>query len=279
MKIDCCMITTNLQSRLSLMTNSVDSLKKHEDKFRQKIMSVDIFPDGGVSMDWYIKFQKAGWKVLSKKVAPHGSMVLNQRNAISNASADIVLYTEDDMLLNKLPKLTTIHKLFNEKIINGKRVGFICFNNHVWSKFNENPKHVIDFIHDLNNYITIDGDVFLVKNEIIKDKYYLNFPVSLTTKKLFFELEDYAFTNKVGWGIEQALTSAWFETGKDKEYVVLISLKPEIIEDIKSGKQITVLDFYSYANINFWNNDVTLRHPVTPGRQEGCGITDSMTIK
>lgn len=272
------MITTNLQSRLTLMQNSVSSLKKHDDKFSQKIMSIDVFP-GGIDTGWYDQFQKEGWKVLSKNVTPKGSMVLNQRNAISIASADIVLYTEDDILINRLPKLTTIHKLFNENIVNGKRAGFICFNNHVWSRFNENPKHIIDFIHDLNNYIIVDGDVFLVKNEKIQDKYYLNFPAAITTKKLFFELEDYAFINKVGYGLEQALTSAWFETGKDKEYVVLISLKNEIIDDIKSGKHITVLDFYNYANINFWNNDITLRHPETPGRREGCGITDNMIIK
>ena len=95
-------------------------------------------------------------------------------------------------------------------------------------------------------------------------------------KKLFFELEDYAFRHKVGYGLEQALTSAWFETDKDKDYAVLISLKNEIIDDLKSGKKISVLDFYNYANINFWNNDETLHHEVTPGRKEGCGITANM---
>lgn len=276
MKIDCCMITTNLQSRLSLMQNTVNSLKKNEDRFGQKIMSIDVFSEGEMSLDWFKQFQVAGWKVLHKNVAARSSMVLNQRNAIRRATAEIVLYTEDDILINRLPKLTTIQKLFNENIVNGKRAGFICFNNHVWKRFNENPKHIIDFIHDLNNYITLDGDVFLIKNEIIKDKYYLNFPAAITSKKLFFELENWAFINKVGYGIEQALTGAWFETGKDKDLAVLISLKPEIIDTIKSGKRITVLDFYNYANINFWNNDESLRHEVTPGRREGCGITEGL---
>ena len=274
MKIDCCMITTNLKSRLPLMQNCVDSLEKHQDKFNQKIMSVDIFPDGGVFMDWYTKFQKTGWKVLSKKVAPKGSIILNQRNAVSNASADIVLYTEDDIVINSIPKLTTIHKLFNEELVNGRRAGFICFNNHVWRKFNENPKHIIDFIHDLSNYIVVDGDVFLIKNVKIRDKYYLNFPAAITTKNLFLELQDYAFVKKIGYSGEQAITESWFETGKDKEYQVLISLKHEIIDDLKSGKKISVLDFYNYANINFWNNDPSLRHPVTPGRRAGDSYED-----
>ena len=213
MKIDCCMITTNLQNRLSLVENTVNSLTKLEDRFSRKIMSVDVFPDGA-SMDWFERFQESGWTVLSKKVDPKKSMILNQRNVITNATSDVILYTEDDILINNLPKLTTIQKLFNEKIIDGKRVGFICFNNHVFIKFNENPKHITDFINDLGNYITIDGDVFLIKNETLKDRYYLNFPVAITTKKLFLELQDYALARGAGLGVEAAMTGAWFDTGK-----------------------------------------------------------------
>ena len=270
------MITTNLESRVPLMLNAVKSLKNHEDVLGQKIMSVDMFPQGELTLNWYRQFESDGWNVLSKKVNTSGSMILNQRNVISAATSEVVLYMEDDILVNQLPSLRTIQKLFTEKLVNGKKTGFICFNNHVWSKFHENPTHIIEFIHNVDNYITVDGDVFLVKSETIKDKYYLNFPASITTKKLFFELEDYAFIHKVGYGIEQALTGAWFDTKKDQDYAVLISLKREILDDIKSGKKITILDFYNYANINFWNNDVSLRHEVTPGRKEGCGITKDM---
>ncbi|HJY98681.1 MAG TPA: hypothetical protein VJ227_03135 [Patescibacteria group bacterium] len=253
------MITTNIRDRLRLVENTVASLKKHEGLFSQKIMSVDVFPDG-VPLSWFDKFQKQGWKVLSKDVDAAKSMILNQRKAVSAAETDIILYTEDDILVNYLPKLTTIHKLFGGNIINGKPAGFICFNNHVWTKFKENPEHIISFINNLDNYITIDGDVFLVKNETIKDNYYLNFPVAITSKKLFLELQDYALESKKGSGVEAGMTKAWFDTGKDKEYAVIVSLKPKILTDIKSGKKITVIDFYNYANINFWNNDATLQH-------------------
>ncbi|KKU88103.1 MAG: hypothetical protein UY16_C0013G0013 [Candidatus Gottesmanbacteria bacterium GW2011_GWA2_47_9] len=275
MNIDCCMITTNLQSRLQLMQNCVASVEKQCGVFSKKILSVDEFP-GGVSTDWYDTLRKKGWTVLSKKVIPRGSMVLNQYRVVSAADSDIVLYTEDDIVINRLPKTTTIHKLFTQPMVHGKRAGFICFNTHVWKRFTQNPKHIMDFIHDLGNYIIVDGDVFLVKRDVMKDKYFLNFPAALTTKNMFLALQEYAFAHNVGWGTEQAMTSAWFELGKDKENEVLISLKPEIIDHIKSGKRITVLDFYNYANINFWNNDVTLRHPETPGRREGCGIVENM---
>ena len=229
-------------------------------------MSVDVF-DNEESLDWFNKYKKAGWKVLSKKIDPEKSMILNQRNAISNANTDVVLYTEDDILVNKLPKLTTIQKLFKQNTLNGKRTGFVCFNNHIWSKFKENPKHIIDYIHNLDNYITIDGDVFLIKNKTVKDNFYLNFPVALTTKKLFLELQNYALENYTRLGVEQGMTKAWFDMGKDKEIAVAISLKNEILTDIKSGKHITVQDFFNYANINFWGNDASLRHQPIAGRK------------
>ena len=259
------MITTNLKSRLALLRNAVQALKKHEDRFSRKIMSVDIFP-GGVALTWFDRWQKQGWRVLSKPVDAQRSMILNQRQVIAHARSEIVLYTEDDVVVNQLPQLTTIQKLFNENMIKGKRVGFMCFNNHVWSRFNEDPEHIINFINDLGNYMIIDGDVFLVKNEVVKDDYYLNFPVAVTTKSLFLELQDYALEHKRGLGVERGMTRAWFDTGKDKEYAVVVSLKPEVIHDIKLGKQITVVDFYNYANINFWSNDPHLRHESVAGR-------------
>lgn len=95
-------------------------------------------------------------------------MILNQKNSILNASSDIIFYCEDDIIVNKIPKIETINKLFNETLINNKPVGYISYNNHVYFNFNENPEHIIKFINDINNYVEIDGDVFLIKNIIIR---------------------------------------------------------------------------------------------------------------
>jgi hypothetical protein len=66
--------------------------------------------------------------------------------------------------------------------------------------------------------------------------------------------------------IEAGLTKAWFDLSYDKKYEVLIYVNNQILDDIVSGKKITVLDFYNYANMNFWNNDKNLRHPSVEGR-------------
>lgn len=255
------MITTNLSNRCSLLENTIKSINNCDNIFSEKILSVDVFQNTEcVSNTWFDKF-KNDWSVYFKNKSMRNSMILNQQNSIKNANNDIIMYSEDDIIVNKIPKLDTIDKLFNSNFVNDKQVGFICYNNHVWVNFNENPKHIIDFINNVDNYIIINDDVFLVKNKMIRDNYYLNFPVSITRKKLFLDIQNHCFSGSYrGKGVETAMSNAWFEMAMDKKYEVLIYLKNEIIDDIKSGKKISVLDFYNYANMNFWNNDINLRH-------------------
>lgn len=92
------------------------------------------------------------------------------------------------------------------------------------------------------------------------DNYYINFPVSITKKDLFLNMQNYCMEYGNGMGVETAMSKAWFDLGMCDKYEVLIYLKNEILDDIRMGKKITVLDFYNYANINFWNNDINLRH-------------------
>lgn len=259
MKPSCCLISTNLIDRLSLLDNTIASIEKHDNIFEEKILSVDMF-NGGVDFNWFLKYSQYDWKIINKNVTKYRSMILNQKNAILNAKSDIVFYSEDDIIINKLPSIDTINILFRENIINNKRVGFICYNNHVWINFNENPTHIIEYINNPKNYVKINNDTFLIKNNVVKDRYYLNFPVSIFNKELFVELHEYCFTNCKGEGVEGGMTKAWFDKNSGNNYEVLIYLKNEILDDIAVGKVINVLDFYNYANMNFWNNDKNLRH-------------------
>lgn len=262
MKISCCMILTNLTQRSQLVKNTIDSLHKCENIFDEKIMSVDRFP-GGDNL-WFSQYV-GEWDILFKEKSLSKSMILNHQNVVKKSSNNVVFYMEDDIIINKLPRQETIEKLFDGTEVNGKPVGFISFNNHVWIQFKENPPHIIDFISNPDNYITVNGDTFLVKSEIIKDRFYLNFPVAFFRKDVMLKLHEYAMVNCRRTTIEDGLTKAWFDLGYDKEYESLIYVKNEILNDIRAGKKITVLDFYNYAQMNFWNNDTTLRHPSVPG--------------
>jgi len=263
MKISCCMILTNIPQRAQLVENTIDSLDDCEKIFDERIMSVDVF-NGGLEAEWFNRY-KNNWSVYFKGKSPSKSMILNHQNVVQKSSNNVIFYTEDDIVINKTPKLDTIEQLFNGAVINGKPVGFISYNNHVWIQFKENPQHIIDFISNPDNYITINGDTFLIKTEMIKDRYYLNFPVSIFTRDVMLKLHEHAMINCTNTTIEEGLTKAWFDLGYDKKYEVLIYVKNEILDDIRAGKKLTVIDFYNYAQMNFWNNDTKLRHPSIPG--------------
>jgi len=266
MKISCCTITTNLLKRCVLLDNMVGSLNKCGDIFTEKIISVDVFGGGeSVDLKWFEKFNN-NWNVVYKNKDVSRSMILNQQNVLKKATNDVIFYAEDDIVINNIPQLDTINELFNGNLVNGKPVGFISYNNHVWIDFNQNPKHVIDFITNPDNYVSINGDLFLIKNMSIKDRYYLNFPVSIFNRDILLSLHEYAMNNCNGLSVEAGLTKAWFDLKYDDNYEVLIYVKNEILSDIRAGKNITVLDFYNYANMNFWNNDVTLRHEAIGNR-------------
>ena len=85
-------------------------------------------------------------------------------------------------------------------------------------------------------------------------------------------LHEYAMNHCGGLGVEAGLTKAWFDLKYDEKYEVLIYVKSEILDDIRVGKKITVLNFYDYANMNFWNNDVSLRHPSVVGRNNNINF-------
>jgi len=272
MKISNCVICTNLVDRLPLLDNTINSLNGCENIFDERVMSVDVFGDGqGVDLNWFEKYND-DWNIYYKNKDYLRSMILNQQNVLNKASNDVIFYMEDDIIINNVPQLDTIDKLFNGKLVNGKPVGFISYNNHVLIDFNQNPKHVIDFIMNPDNYISINGDLFLIKNTNIKVRYYLNFPVSIFNRKVMLSLHKYAMDSCLGLTVEAGLTKAWFDLKYDEKYEVLIYVKSEILADIRAGKKITVLDFYNYANMNFWNNDINLRHPSVIGRSDNVNF-------
>ena len=102
-----------------------------------------------------------------------------------------------------------------------------------------------------------------MKNEVIQDQYYLNFPVAIYKKDIYEKILNYSFDNYKNIGLEPGLTKAWFELGINKEYDVLIYLKNELL----NSKHITYEDFYKNANMQFWNNDENLRHKSINDRQ------------
>ena len=261
------MITTNTKNRLYLVDQTCSSMNKcAANWFDEKVMSVDLFKNG-VSLDHFSKFKNDGWQLVSKQAVAPKSMILNQRNAVEKANNDLILYSEDDIIINKLPSKETLDVLFNTKSIRDKKVGYICYNTHIYSSYmTEENLERTEFINDSNNYVMFGDDVFLIKTETLKDNYYINFPVAFTNKDLFLDLQSYALVNFKG-GVESGMTYAWFQKEYNKTYEVLIYVQKDIFNRISTGHKITINDFIYGANINFWNNDKSLQHPAIEGRR------------
>ena len=270
MKISCCLITTNIESRLHLLNQLIDSIDKcnnSSDIFNEKIISVDMF-NNGINNSYFEKFNKKNWIVYYKNVDARRSMILNQKKIIEKAKNDIIFYTEDDIIINKMPTFKTINLLFNTKAINNKKVGFICYNTHVFIEYQKyEDQKVVEYINDLNNYVIFNDDVFLIKSEVIKDRYYLNFPVAITTKQIFLKIQKNAFNKFTGSGVESAMTYSWFDMKYNELYNVLIYVKRNILEKVRRNEKITIHDFINGANMNFWNNDKNLKHKSINGRK------------
>jgi hypothetical protein len=262
MSVTCLLITTNVAKRLHLLRNTVTSIERCKtDLFDRKVMSVDIFEDEA-SLSHFDQYRIAGWEIVSGPSAGRNGIVNNQRRGLAHVQTDHVLYTEDDILINRIPSKAAWGAL-STRDVRGKGVGFICFNTHVFSNPERTPQERLDFINNENNYVQAEGELFLAKGPVLRDEYYLNFPVAITSKEIFTRLHEYAASRCNNQGVEVGLTNAWFGTGLDQKWESLIYLKP----DAWQRKPFTAQTFYYEANMNFWNNDTGLRHDSINGRE------------
>lgn len=166
---------------------------------------------------------------------------MNQRRGMNAMRTDWVLYTEDDIVL---------HRFFDPSLLDPPR--FVVFNTHV----NESPSTALEYLNNPQHYIKIGSEMFLCKDASLKDRYFLNFPVACGKREWFLALQEYAQEHCQGLGVEPAMTKAWFDLGFT--YDVLISVKPDVLTRLPFS---SVEDFHKEANMSFWNNDSTLRHP------------------
>ena len=281
MSIDCIVVTTNIANRLPLLENAIQSIEKSADKdlFSKKILSVDIF-QGGKSFDYFEKFSNLGWNVVSQT---SNSLFSNQRNAIKHTSSDYIFYSEDDIVINKIPSKKTIDSIIN-KNTSCKQMGFICYNTHTYEQYMHEKKYKFHNlnkisrrrgktvgvhneereiynrlleINNINNFLKIDDELFFIKPNSLIDNFFLNFPVAIVKRDIFLKLHEKALDSKYSsYGIETAFTKVWIDLLLHEKFSTAIYVKNNTI----SNMPLTLTDMIFAANMNFWNNDETLRH-------------------
>ncbi len=260
MKVSCLMITTTTPSRLHLLDNTINSIEQcNIDFIDSKTLSVDVMPKYPIDISYFKKFEKLGWNLAIGACSGHRGMLNNIIRGLQNINtSDYIYYCEDDVIITRLPKKSSFEIFTNNKTKNNKNIGYACFNTHILSLDKEIIPARLNFINDLKNYQKFGDELFLIKDEnILRDEYFLNFPSAIVNSNLFIELINYSKNKCKGIGIEPGLTQSWFDLKFNEQFDVATYVKPQTITKLP----IDLNKFYHMANMQFWNNDVNLRHP------------------
>jgi len=263
MKVTCLMITTTVKERLHLLHNTIMSIEKcNKTKvLDQKVLSVDIIEGHPYEAQHFQQYRDLGWFVVEGSCLGRQGMANNMLRGLANVDHDLLFYCEDDVVIHRIPTKKHLKELFDSKLGN---VGAIVYNTHACAPWEETGlESKLKYINDKCNYFGDGEDWFLAKGDPIKDEYWITFPAAIMKTINFRNCLNYACVHCVNKGMEPGMTQAWFDLGLGDSTVVVMYVKKEINKHFP-------LDFqglYNMANMQFWNNDVNLRHASVNNRQ------------
>ena len=267
--ISCLVCPTNSAHRVDLLDNCINSIESQGIVFAQKVISVDLFRPGENKYDPSITvndldFYKAkypGWTVIGGDVVSPRSMADNQIRGLAEIKSDYVFYSDDDVVIKKIPSQATLQELWN------RNVGWINYAPHTCVIFDHPPPHVADYVNNVSNYLSINDDFFMRKDITIWDSYLLHFPVAIANTEIITKLHNYAidtYDDVVGeMGIEIGLSQAWVTIGIPNE--VYIYLHPAVLDVLPL---VNLYDLFYFANISYYRNNSSM---ITP--QATCGYS------
>ena len=241
MTFGCMLITTNVSRRIKYITNAINSIDLCGVKFDQKILSVDMFEDGK-SKSFFDKFK--GWEIVFGKA---NGMINNQSRGLRLVNTDYMLYSEDKVIVEKIPSKEVIDKML-------RVFSYVCFNMHMCENFCEPPQEVIDYINDKKNYIYIQDELFLIKNSSLADNYFLNFPVSISKTEVFKTIHAQAVKNYPNLATEVSMTKVWLDKFRHLGNVGIYTRNDTLIKI-----PMNLMDLFYQSNMKYWNNCPELR--------------------
>lgn len=262
MKTTCLMITTTVKERFHLLHNAIMSVEKcNTGILDQKVLSVDIVEGYPYNSQQFQCYRDLGWFVVEGACSGHRGMANNMLRGLANVDHELLFYCEDDVILHRIPTREHLEELFNTKLGN---VGAIVYNTHAcapWVK--EDLEYKLKYINDKYNYFGDGEDWFLAKGMPIKDEYWICFPVAIMRTEHFRQCLKYAYENCSNMGMEPGMSKAWFDLGFGDSQLVVMYVK----KDIEKHLPLDFQGLYNMANMQFWNNDINLRHQSVNDRQ------------
>lgn len=256
MNITCIVLST--AKRLEWLDKSIGSIDSLDFKFEEKIISIDEF-DGFTISDADVKrYSDNGWIVDKVSVKnKHTSF----KHAVDLSKGDYIFYTEDDIIINKIPSdIKDILSIKKES----KNCGILSMN--LGGSNLDYPRHLGDMPYWLENVIYEKNNLIsFIRLETEASKWFIEFPSVFFNKELISNLLDTTIIqNNV---IEETLTSNFFNNfhnnkyykasicyNKIKEIIILLSNNKEVSfwnEKLESVKLYKLLDQnQGGANIN-----------------------------
>lgn len=270
MSIGCLVITTNLPHRLNRTVALLESIDQHGPcLFQKKVLSIDLQPDiEGCEDALRSMFEPKGWMVVQAPCTGERAMLHNIQRGLMHLDTDLLFYCEDHIIVERLPSENDLHYVMDREMVQ-----WINFNTHVHQENLLGIEGYVDppgrevkmaYINSLRSndgmphwYRAPSGDEYLIKEDCIRDEYYLNFPAAIASRKVFTELMAYGMEHYSGIGIEIGFTRAWFDLGYDRIGQVAIYVQPGTTVKIpfESFGQL-----HQQACIRFRNNDPSMLH-------------------
>ena len=166
-------ISTNLKRRFYTLVKTIESFKKiNKNNFDEIILSIDILENYGEVMTKkeIIKFFSENSILKEDQIffKKGEGMISNQCNGIGFAKGNIIIYSEDDIIMKKLPSRKNIIELTKNGVINyNKDLSYSGKNRE-----EDMELYKIGNQYNKKNFIQINGEYFYKKD---KNRYSFEF--------------------------------------------------------------------------------------------------------
>ncbi len=235
-------ITITTPDRAASLKKLTDSIDEKKPDYDCKIISVDSLNKGTISV---MEYESKGWITLTK---PRRGMCANLKDALELTNAHWILYSEDDVVINKLPtkqELLDIAELTYE----GRRPGIISYT---YGGYETSKTNQLDIsLANEKRYITYKDYCVWFRNDHLRNDYWVEFPITFIRRDLLLSCMNYAYDKLKQHQIEVGLSRAWFAQELDRDFA-----KATIL-DIKAASVLPTTRHTSYDNVAkhiLWTN-------------------------
>ena len=265
MTFDLLVITTTDVEKQKLALQVIKSVDGCNFPFTKKIISIDDF---GNPLDWELKnyLHNNGW---TYDLHSRLGMCENVLKGLTYCDSDWVLYSEDDVLVNKLPSIEDFDLIKNSvdlelgivSLLSSRGTGFMSKDK--WDLMKKN-------ISSKENYINGNDYSAWVRTEDTIDDFFIEFPITFINRKLFLDLFEYANNNLSGYQIEQGLTKAFVMGGFKDKFKKVNYLKPVDVSAYTLLNYWDIMEYVTKNNLFIFNKDNNrqnnLSHSVNGGK-------------